>query len=67
MAKNWHGRNKGNRQSKNARLFSKTLSTYDSLPTVPVKEPKISPPILFYCKKCKFESILKNIFDGHTC
>ena len=57
----WHGRNKSNKQRRGNVLFSKTRKTFLST------QNSINLPIIFYCKICKFETEIENIWKNHIC
>lgn len=59
--KKWHGKNKSNKQRRGIYLGSKTQKLFLS------KRNSINLPIIFYCKICKFETQVENIFKNHTC
>lgn len=57
----WHGKNKSNKQKRGIYLSKKTEKLYLS------KRNSINLPIIFYCKICKFETWVEDIFKKHQC
>lgn len=56
----WHGKNKSNKQIRTAKLYQNTSHLNEGCIN-------LNSLIIFYCKICKFETQIENIFENHKC